>query len=85
MVDPRSGQVGWHQVGRELDALELPADGRGERLDGQGLGQPGDALHEQVPAGKQGDRHPLEQDVLADDGALDLEEHRLQRVGSLAR
>ena len=81
MVDPRSGQVGWHQVGGELDALELPADGRGERLDGQRLGQPGDALHEQVPAGKQGDRHALEQDVLADDGALDLEEHRLQRVG----
>jgi hypothetical protein len=37
-----------------------------------------------VPAGKQGDRHPLEQDVLADDGALDLEEHRLQGVGVLA-
>jgi len=30
-----------------------------------------------VPAGQQGNRHPLEQHVLPDDGALDLEQHGL--------
>ena len=84
MVDPGPRQVGGHQVGRELDALELPADRGRERLDGERLGQPRDALHQQVAAAEQGDRHPLEQHVLADDGALDFEEHRLQRVGVLA-
>ena len=28
VVDPRPGQVGGHQIGGELDALELPADRR---------------------------------------------------------
>jgi hypothetical protein len=28
VVDPRPGQVGGHQVGGELNALELPADRR---------------------------------------------------------
>ena len=43
-----------------------------------------DALYKQVAAAEQRDRHPLEQHILADDGPLDLEEHRLQRMGVLA-
>jgi len=34
MVDPRPHQVGGHEIGGELDALELPADRRGQRLHG---------------------------------------------------
>ena len=46
--DARADQVGRHQVGRELDALEGAAQRLRERLDGQRLGQPGDALDQQV-------------------------------------
>ena len=63
-----------------MDPLELPADRAGQRLDRERLGQPRDALNEQVTAGEHGDRHPLEQNILADDRALDLEQHRFERV-----
>ena len=49
-----------------------PADGLGERLDRHRLGEPRDALDEQVTAGQQRDEHPLQQPVLADDRLLDL-------------
>ena len=77
VVDAGADQVGGDQVGRELDALELAADGRCERLDGQRLGQTGYALHQQVAPGEQRHRHPLEQLVLTDDDLLDLVEHPL--------
>ena len=77
--DPRPDDVGGNQIRRELDALELAADRLGERLHGQGLGEPGDALDEEVAAREERDDHPLEQGVLADDHALDLVEHLLQR------
>ena len=65
VVDPRADDVGRHQVGRELDPLELDAERVGERLHGERLGQAGHALDEQMAAGHQGDDHPLEQHVLA--------------------
>ena len=77
--DPRADDVGGNEVGRELDALELAADRLGERLHGHGLGEPGHALDEEVAARQERDDHPLEQGVLADDHALDLVEHLLQR------
>ena len=81
VVDPGADEVGRHQVGGELDPVELPADRPGERLHGQRLGQAGHALDEDVPAGQQRDQQPLEQHVLADDGLLDLVQHLLHRVG----
>ena len=80
MVDPRSDEVGRHEIGCELDPLELAADRAGQRLDREGLGQARNAFDEEVTSGQHGDRHPLEQHVLTDDGALDLEQHRLERV-----
>ena len=45
------------------------------------LARPGHALHEEVAAGEQGDDHPLEQVVLADDDLLDLVQQPLHRHG----
>ena len=72
--DPRPDDVGGDEVGRELDPLELAADRLGERLHGHRLGEPGDALDEEMAAREQRDDHPLEQGVLADDDALHLVE-----------
>ena len=72
VVDPGADDVGGHQIGGELDPLELPADGLGQGLDRHRLGQPGHPLDQQVAAGQQGHEHPLEQLVLPDDGLLDL-------------
>ena len=53
VVDARADQIGGHQVGRELDALELAADRLGQRLDRHGLGQAGHAFDQDVPARQQ--------------------------------
>ena len=81
VVDPRPDEVGGHEVGRELDPLEVAADRLGQRLDRHRLGEARDALHEEVAAGEQGDDHPLEQVVLADDDLLDLVQQPLHRHG----
>ena len=77
--DARADDVGRNQVRRELDALELAADRLGERLHRHRLGEPGEALDEEVAAGKQRDDHPFEQGVLTHDHPLDLVEHLLER------
>ena len=77
-VDARADEVGGHEVGRELDAAEGAAEHVGERLDGQRLGQAGDALEQHVAAGQQRDQQALEHRVLADDDALDLVERLLE-------
>ena len=51
VVDAGADDVGGHQVGGELDPLELAADRLGERLDRHRLGEPGHALDEQVARG----------------------------------
>ncbi len=79
VVDARADDVRGHQVRGELDPLELAADRLRERLDRHRLGEPGDALDEQVPAGQQRDEHALQQAVLAHDRLLDLVERGLER------
>ena len=76
-VDARADEVGGDEVGRELDALEGAAEHLGDGLDRQRLGEAGDALDQQVPAGEQADEHALEHLVLAGDHALDLEDGAL--------
>ena len=70
-VDLRAGQVGREQVGGELDPPEREVERLGQGADGPGLGQAGDALDQDVPAGQQGDDQPLEQRALADDRGLE--------------
>ena len=77
--DPSSDDVGRDEVRGELDPLELPADSPGERLHRHRLCEPGHPLDEEVAAREEGDDHPLEQGVLADDHALDLEQHLFER------
>ena len=76
--DARAGDVGRQEVGGELDAGEGAAHGDGEGLHGQGLGQTGHALEQQVPAGEQADQEALDHAVLADDDPLDLPRHHLE-------
>ena len=82
VVDPGPDEVRRHEVGRELDPLEVAADRLRERLDRHRLGEARHALDEQVAAGEQGDEHPLEQVVLADDDLLDLVQEPLHRDGA---
>ena len=84
-VDARPDEVRGHQVGRELDPAVGAAEHRRQRLDGQRLGQPGDALEQYMAAGEQADEQPLEHRVLPDDHALDLVQRLLQGVARLAR
>ena len=84
-IDARADEVRRHEVGGELEALELAAERVGERLDGQRLGQAGHAFEEHVPAGQQRHEQPLEHRLLADDDPLDLEHRRLERGVRLAR
>ncbi len=59
--------------------LNSPPIEFGEGTDGHGLGETGNALHEDVTAGQQRDDQPFEQVVLADDDLLDLVEQSLHR------
>ncbi len=79
-VDAGTDDVGGHQVGRELDARERPADHPREGLHGQRLGHAGNTLEQDVALGQQADQHPLHELVLADDDPFDLEDGPLQRV-----
>ena len=56
-VPVRSGDVGGHEVGRELDALEPDVERQRERADEQRLGRPGDAFEQHVTAGEQAHHH----------------------------
>ena len=54
-------EIGGQEVGRELDAVEASADGRGERADRQRLGEAGHALEQHVAVGEEADEQALEQ------------------------
>ena len=69
----RSG-VNWRRT-------NVPPDHLGQRLDGQGLGQPGDAFEQAVAPGQQAHHHPLDHPVLPDDHLLDLEQGLLEGCG----
>ena len=79
VVDAGADNVGGHQIGRELDALELATDRLRQRLDGHRLGQTRHTFDEQVTAREQRDDHALEQRVLSNDDALHLIENLLER------
>ncbi len=68
----RSGDVGRHQVGRELDAGELQREALRERADQQRLGQPRHAFEDAVAAGEQADEELFDDLLLPNDGARDL-------------
>ena len=84
-VDARADEVRRDEVGRELDAGERAAEDARGRLDGQGLGEPGHALDEQVALREQAHEHALEHRVLPGDDPADLEERLLELFLRLLR
>jgi hypothetical protein len=83
VVDARPDEVRRHEVGRELDALELATDGLGQGPDRHRLGEARDALDEDVAPREERDDQPLEQVILTDDDLLDLVQEPLHRGGSV--
>ena len=83
-IDARADEIGGHEVGGELHPAEGPAEHLRGGLDRQRLGEPGDALQQQVAAGEQADEHPLQHGVLTCDNALDLEQRALEHIASMA-
>jgi hypothetical protein len=70
--DVCAGDVGGHQVGRELDAVELELEHLGQRLDQQGLRQTRHPDDETVAADKERLQHQLDDVGLADDALAEL-------------
>ncbi len=70
--DVGAGDVGGHEVRRELDAVELRAEDVGQRADEQGFRHAGHAFDEGVLAGEDGDERLVHHVLLADDDFGDL-------------
>ena len=67
LEDLGPGDVGRHQVGRELDPLELEVEDLRDRADQQRLRQPGRAGDQAVAAGEEADQELMRRLLLADD------------------
>ena len=63
----RAGDVGGHEIGGELDAVELAPEHPRERAHEQRFGDTGHALDERVVAGEDGDERLIDHVLLADD------------------
>ena len=70
--DLGAGDVRRHQVGRELDSLELEVKDLGDRADEQRLRQPGRAGDQAMAAGEQADQELMRRLLLADDDLGEL-------------
>ena len=75
--------VGGHQVGRELDALELEIEDLGQRADDQRLGQAWHADQQAMAAGEDRGENLLDHGVLANDHLLQLALHDLPMLPEL--
>ena len=84
-IDVRADDVGGHQVGRELDAVEAAAEHVGQRADQQRLAQAGHAFEQDVAAGEQRGEQPLDDRVLADDHPLQLIERAFEPGARIPR
>ena len=82
--DVGAGDVGGHQVGRELDALELQAQRLRHRAHQRRFRRARQAGDQAMAADKQRDEHLLDHLFLADDHAPDLpRDRRLRFLESL--
>src|SRR5207245_2172773 len=85
LVDARADDVARHEVGRELDALERPADEVRDRARQQGLRGSGDALDEQMAAQRERDERETDRLVLTDDDAMHVARETLRDLTSAHR
>ena len=79
-----AGDVGRHQVGRELDPPERQRQRVGQRLDEQRLGQARHADEQAVPAREQRHQQMVDDLLLAHDALADLGHQGAARGGDLA-
>ena len=70
--DVGADDVGRHQVGRELDPVEIERDGVGQGPHQEGLAQARHPFQERVPADKQAGQDAVDDLVVADDDLGDL-------------
>jgi len=75
--DRRPGDVARHQVGSELDPLEVEVEHLREGAGDQGLGEAREVLDEHVAVGEDREKDQLERLPLADNRLLDLGQHPL--------
>ena len=80
-----AGDVGGHQIRRELNPLEADIQNPGQRADHQGFGQPRHPFQQAVPAGKDGREELLDDFVLPHDDSLQLLLHQLAMLGKLLK
>ena len=79
--DVRAGDVGRHQVRRELDAVERAVDDVGDRPDEHRLAEAGHALEQDVAVGEQAGQRLADELALADDDPADLALDGLRALG----
>jgi hypothetical protein len=70
--DRGAGDVGRHQVGRELDAPELELQRLRQAADEERLAEARHALEQAVAAGEEAGEHAVDDVLVADDRLLDL-------------
>ena len=70
VIDAGADQIGRHQIGGELDALEAAAHGARQGGDREGLGQAWHAFDQQMTAGQKCDHDPFQEMILADHDLL---------------
>ena len=80
VVDERPHEVGGQEVGRKLDPLKRCAQSVGQRPHRKRLGEPGDALHENMAVRKQSDEQPFDHILLANDDAADLVQEAIHEL-----
>jgi hypothetical protein len=83
LEDLGAGDVGRHQIGRELDPREAEVERLGQRRDEERLGQPGDADEQAVTAREQRGEQVVHDLALADHPLLDLADDLLGGPGDL--
>ena len=83
VVHRGAGDVGGHQVGRELDPLEAHVADLRERARDQRLGESRVVLEQHVSVGEEREQARLERAALADDRLLDLVEDPLGVLADL--
>jgi hypothetical protein len=81
LEDLAAGDVGGHEVGRELHARELEVEGLGQAADEQGLGEAGHADEQAVAAAEQAHEQQVDDALLADDAAVELLDEALAAGG----
>ncbi len=72
LVDRCPGNVRGHQVGSELDPVEIAAKDPAKHPDEERLAQSWNTFNQNVPLGKQGNEDPSDQLLLADVDLVDL-------------